>query len=79
MVRANIEGMAYETRLILELLDESIDEKIRELYMYGGSAVNDTWNQAFADITGNVIRVPGTEQTNRSRGRNLCGNGSGLL
>lgn len=62
MVRACIEGLAYETRLILELLTDGIGEEITDLRMYGGSAVSDIWNQTFASVTGRPVRTPMTEQ-----------------
>jgi sugar (pentulose or hexulose) kinase len=62
MVRACIEGLAYETRFILELMAEGGGEGINDLRMYGGSAVSDIWNQTFASVTCRPVRIPVTEQ-----------------
>ncbi len=62
LVRAIIEGLAYEARMIIELMEESTTEAIDVIKMYGGSAVSAVWNQVFADVVGREVNVPETVQ-----------------
>lgn len=62
-VRAIIEGLAYESRLLIELMEKSTGVKTEHIHMYGGSAQSDVWNQIFADVTGCRVMVPANIQT----------------
>ncbi|MFW9832230.1 MAG: FGGY-family carbohydrate kinase, partial [Candidatus Thorarchaeota archaeon] len=53
MVRAVLEGVAYNTRWVKELL-ESLGHDISRLNICGGGAKSDLWMQIFAD----VLNVP---------------------
>ena len=62
-VRGIIEGLAYETRLLIGLMKNSTGLPIENIRMYGGSAQSDVWNRIFADITGCEVIVPENIQT----------------
>ncbi len=55
-VRALLEGVTYEMRLNLEILQESGCE-VRELRAVGGGAKSDLWTQLKADIMGKPVAV----------------------
>jgi xylulokinase len=64
LVRAIMEGLAYETRRAMELMVEGTGAEIKEVRMYGGSSKSDIWNQIFADVLGlNVYTTKTTETT----------------
>ena len=52
MVRAIMEGLAYETRRQMGFMEKGTGIPVSEVRMYGGSARNDLWNQVFADVLG---------------------------
>ena len=52
LVRAIIEGLAFESRQIAEGMEAATGIRAEEIRMYGGSAKSGTWNQIFADVTG---------------------------
>jgi sugar (pentulose or hexulose) kinase len=62
LVRAIIEGIAYEARRSAELMSEGSGIAVEEIRMYGGSARSDIWNQAFADVFDRPLAVPDTEE-----------------
>jgi xylulokinase len=53
-IRALLEGVAFEMRLNLEILEKS-GYKINELRAIGGGAKSETWTQLKADVTGKII------------------------
>ena len=55
-IRALLEGVAFEMRLNLDILEQS-GCKIDELYAIGGGAKSDIWNQLKADVIGKKITV----------------------
>ena len=57
IMKALLEGVAFEMRLNLEIL-ESVGYKIHELRVIGGGAKSRIWNQLKADILGKPITVP---------------------
>lgn len=59
MVRAIMEGLAYETRRQMGFMEHGTGIPISEVRMYGGSARSDLWNQVFTDILG--VRLCTTE------------------
>jgi xylulokinase len=63
VIRGIIEGLAYETRLLIKLMEDAIGRPIETIKMYGGSAQSKVWNQIFADITGCTVMVPENIQT----------------
>ena len=56
MIRGLLEGVAFEMRLNLDILERS-GCKIRELRTIGGGAKSDIWNQLKADVIGKPISV----------------------
>ena len=56
MIRGLLEGVAFEMRLNLDILERS-GYKIRELRTIGGGAKSEIWNQLKADVIGKSISV----------------------
>jgi xylulokinase len=52
-----LEGVAFELRLQLELLEDATGSPVRELRAVGGGARSELWAQIVADITGREVRV----------------------
>ncbi|MCS7145915.1 MAG: FGGY family carbohydrate kinase [Aigarchaeota archaeon] len=78
IVRAIIEGLAFEVKRDIRLLEEGARVKIDEILMYGGSSRSDVWNQIFSDVVGSRIRVPETPETT-ALGAAICAAvGSGI-
>jgi sugar (pentulose or hexulose) kinase len=63
MIRALLEGCAYESRRQAELMEQGTSTKVEEIRMYGGSARSDIWNQMFADVLDKPLCVPETAET----------------
>ncbi|MEM2561979.1 MAG: FGGY family carbohydrate kinase [Candidatus Bathyarchaeia archaeon] len=57
IVRAILEGVAFQTRIIIEKV-ESLGIRITELKAIGGGAKSKLWMQIKADITGKKIILP---------------------
>ena len=57
LMRALFEGLAYESRRILESMEVGTSIPINSVRTYGGASQNDVWNQIFADIFGRPITV----------------------
>ncbi len=57
LVRSVLEGVAFELRACLELL-EGMDVRVEGILAVGGGARSDLWNQIFADVTARKVRVP---------------------
>lgn len=57
MVRSIMEGVAFELRACLDLL-EGMGVRIRGLLAVGGGARSDLWNQIFADVSGREVVAP---------------------
>jgi sugar (pentulose or hexulose) kinase len=71
LVRAVIEGLAYETRRLLDLMKKGTGNPISIVRMYGGSAKSDTWNQIFSDVLGLAVHTLDTPETT-ALGAALC-------
>lgn len=63
LVRAIMEGQAYESQKMREMMEEGTGILVKELRMYGGAAKSDIWNQIFADIMNVVICTTSTTET----------------
>jgi len=63
MVRAVMEGLAYETRRQMGFMEKGTGIPISEVRMYGGSARSDLWNQIFCDILGIRLCTTKTVET----------------
>ncbi len=57
LVRSVLEGVAFELRACLDLL-EGMEVRVEGVLAVGGGARSDLWNQIFADVTGREISVP---------------------
>ncbi len=71
IIRAIIEGQAYETRKITEFMTKDTGIPIKEIRMHGGSAVSDIWNQTFADCMGVKVTTTDTVEA-ASLGAAIC-------
>lgn len=78
IIRAIMEGLAFEVKRHVRLLESGSSSKISELLMYGGSSRSDVWNQIFSDVVGVEVLVPETPETT-SLGAAMCAAvGSGI-
>jgi len=57
LYRAVLEGVAFELRLQLDLLEQAMSASVRELRAVGGGARSPLWAQIVADATGRNVRV----------------------
>lgn len=57
IARAILEGLAYESRRQIQLLESGTGTKIREILLYGGAAQNRLWCQTLANITGRRVKA----------------------
>lgn len=71
IIRAIMEGCAYESRFIKELIEKGSGTPIKEIRMYGGSAISDVWNQIFADVFNLPVFTTETVETT-SLGAAIC-------
>ncbi|MFW9793539.1 MAG: FGGY-family carbohydrate kinase [Candidatus Thorarchaeota archaeon] len=56
LVRAVLEGVAYNSRWLFELIEKFIKRKMDPVNMIGGGAQSDIWCQIYADILNRTIR-----------------------
>lgn len=63
LIRAVMEGLAYETRRQMGFMEKGTGVPVSEARMYGGSAKSDLWNQIFADILGVRVCTTKTAET----------------
>lgn len=78
LVRAVMEGLAYEVRRQAGYIEKGTGIKTKEIRMYGGSARSDLWNQTFANVMGTPVSVPSTVETT-ALGAAICGaKGAGI-
>lgn len=78
-VRSIMEGQAYESRRIIELIAQGTGEDVTEIRMYGGSAVSDLWNQIFADVVNVPVCTTHSAETT-SLGAAICAaQGAGIF
>ena len=78
VLRAIIEGLAFEVKRHVKLLESGSGTRINELLMYGGSSRSDVWNQIFSDVAGVEVLVPESPETT-SLGAAMCAAvGSGI-
>lgn len=73
MARAVFEGVAYNSRWLLEAVERFIKRPMPYLHLIGGGANSDLWCQIFADVTGRAMRrIKNPIQAN-ARGAGLLG------
>ena len=56
MVRSVFEGVAYNSRWLLDAVEEFIGRKVQFINMIGGGARSDLWCQIHADVLNREIR-----------------------
>lgn len=76
--RAMMEGVAFEIRKILEVLEE-LGISVRELKVLGGGGKTPTWARIKADVTGRRVVIPEILDAALIGDAILAGIGSGLL
>lgn len=56
LIRAAMEGVAYNSRWLLDGVERFSGRGVRQLNMFGGGAKSAVWCQIFADVLGRAIR-----------------------
>lgn len=77
MIRATLEGCAYALHHNLVTAQEA-GADVKELIAMGGAANSRLWTQIKADVTGKVIKVPGSDTATTLGAAILAGTGSGV-
>jgi len=57
VARAVLEGLAYEARRQIQLLESGTGSRIQEILLYGGGARNRLWCQILACVTGRKVKA----------------------
>jgi glycerol kinase len=78
LVRAAVESMAYQTRDVVEAMENDTSERMRELRVDGGAAVMDVLCQFQADLLGIPVRRPRHTETTALGAAFLAGLGAGI-
>jgi xylulokinase len=78
MLRAMIEGLDYQFRDIIEVLEKGLSVKADRIVAVGGAVRNKFWMQNKADVTGRPIDVPDVEEATPLGAALLAGIGVGL-
>jgi glycerol kinase len=78
LVRAAVEAMAYQTRDVVEGMEDDSGRPLRELRVDGGAAVMDVLCQFQADLLGIPVRRPRQTETTALGAAFLAGLGSGV-
>jgi xylulokinase len=80
LLRAVLEGVALNTRWMLESVNEFLGEPARRITLVGGGGQSELWAQIFADALGISVRVPSEPiQANVRGAAFLAGIGIGAL
>lgn len=56
IIRAFLEGVAYNTRWLLQPFEKNLGQPIPALHLVGGGAASDIWCQIFADVLDRPVR-----------------------
>lgn len=78
LMRAVIEGLCFEVRQIVDLMESVAGCKIRKLHTVGGGAHSAFWQQVKADVTGRTVEVPRVEEATLAGAALLAGIGIGI-
>ena len=78
LVRAAVESMAYQTRDVVEAMEQDTGERMKELRVDGGAAVMDVLCQFQADLLGIPVRRPRHTETTAIGAAFLGGLGAGI-
>jgi xylulokinase len=80
LLRAVLEGVALNTRWMLESVNEFLGEPARRITLVGGGGQSELWAQIFADVLGVTVRLPFEPiQANLRGAAFLAGVGIGAL
>ena len=80
MVRAILEGVAFNTRWMLRPVERFLGRPVREITVAGGGGVSDTWCQILADVLNLAVRQLAEPVQANARGAAAIGAvGLGLL
>jgi glycerol kinase len=79
IVRAALEGIAYQTRELVEAMEADSGEKLKELRVDGGAAASDFLMQFQADILGKRIVRPADAETTALGAAYLAGLATGFF
>lgn len=80
VLRAVLEGVALNTRWMLESVDEFLGQPARSITLVGGGGQSELWAQIFADALGVTVRLPREPiQANVRGAAFLAGVGIGAL
>ena len=79
LVRAAVEAMAYQTRDVVEAMENDAGEPLRELRVDGGAVVMDVLCQFQADLLGIPVRRPRQTETTALGAAFLAGLGAGIV
>jgi glycerol kinase len=79
IVRAALEGIAYQTRELVEAMEADSGEELKELRVDGGAAASDFLMQFQADILGKRIVRPADAETTALGGAYLAGLATGFF
>ncbi|HET7339173.1 MAG TPA: glycerol kinase GlpK [Candidatus Dormibacteraeota bacterium] len=78
IVRAAVEAMAFQTRDVVEAMENDTGRKLTELRVDGGAAVMDVLCQLQADLLGIPVRRPRQTETTALGAAFLAGLGAGI-
>jgi len=78
VVRAALESLAYQTRDVLEIMQDSAGMETESLRVDGGASANDFMLQFQADITSQAVSRPGITETTALGAAFLAGLGVGF-
>ena len=78
LVRAAVEAMAYQTRDVVEAMENDTGRPLTELRVDGGAAVMDVLCQMQADLLGIPVRRPRQTETTALGAAFLAGLGAGI-
>lgn len=56
LVRAVFEGVAFNSRWVMQYVEKFIGKELEPLNIIGGGALSDVWCQIYADVLGRTIR-----------------------
>ncbi|MFW9886818.1 MAG: FGGY-family carbohydrate kinase, partial [Candidatus Thorarchaeota archaeon] len=73
MIRAVFEGVAYNSRWLMELVEKFIKRTLDPLNIIGGGAQSDIWCQIYADVLNRTIRRVRNPIYANARGAALIG------
>ena len=71
--RAVLEGVAFNLKIILGILEQGVAGGINEIILIGGGAKGDVWLQILSDIWQKTLSVPVLREEATSLGAAVCG------